>query len=1324
MLEPGAEAGLSAPVGAMQPVDATGPTSTAGLGAGDDVVGMHAAAQLSISAITAAAGGGTERDEAGLRAAGRLSAAAAAGGIESDEAGLRAAGRLSAAAAAAFDSDAGISAAMLAALRPLSQPVDLRPGPLMRKKGMQLNVRGVQVTFPFLAYRSQLAMMHSVITVAKNRTHALVESPTGTGKSMALLCAALAWQRNETAESEREFIAAIADRNARGIPEPGTASVMATRETLPAVQVPGMAELSVRQMPLEAQVVYSSEAARLAVGAAIAELEVGGALSQHHTKEAGCKVLQAIIDAEGAVPPVAESMMRIRVAQAARGIIPGAAKSEAVVSTAAVAPAGPVKSEAAIASTALSPEGAANVEDAVVDARTAVKAEAVPAAAAVAPSGAVTPIGVVSPAGAMMDVGAGEQEFITAIANRDAREIPEPGTASVMATRQAPPVGQVPGLTELSVRQMPLEARVVYSSEAGRLAVGAVIAELEVYGALSQHQMNDVGCKVLQEIVDAKCATPVVEESMMRIRRAQAAQGMVVGAASRSGPAGSVPVLSDSARVNLGVGDASSREQLTGKRAARAVAGNGDDDDFVEAKKIRDTSWQNSTRTASGRVRAASNRGEEVPENAHLSTQMQLDALDSFRLGGADAIDGGEGATVNPEGKIFRRKSGRIFYSSRTHAQLKQVTNELKFSGYKPRMTILASRNEYCLNPIARRSDNTKDSCDKLVGDGACRQHKLRDDVTSKMRARVEPFDIEEMNDVGRDVGGCTYFAAVDMMDDAELILCPYSYLLDANIRRSREISVKGDIVIFDEAHNIEDHAREAASFTQDQSNFRSAVNEIQELTTMGRISQPGSDLAQAYLSVQELMAAGDKLCALMISGGRLRQESNSEVATYDRDDLVDCLAEVNLTHNSVHRYDRAVSMVLSSRDEDYQFQAVASRGGEDMDAGSSISYMASGKGTQGRNIRNGGDGARSRRASKGLKPGCKCMHLAQTLCTPLLYALDNPESYVLALKRVANQWEHKTELNLWCLNAAVPFKELSDSARSIIVTSGTLTPLESFAGELNINFSIAKSLPHVVNVQEQVYTSVVANGPGLVRMDTTYRNTSNFKFQDSLGAAIVEYCKIIPGGVLIFFPSYRLLNLLVQRWKSSGCWEQIELTKGLIVCESSKRGREFKDDMKAYNYAAHTPDGAVMLGVCRGKISEGLDFKDDAARGVLIIGIPYPSFMCPQLKRKREWNDHERKENEREELLSGSAWYDMQAFRALNQAVGRCVRHRKDYGAIVLIDQRFRSTTVAKQLPGWVRGAMRPNEPATHEATVQGLTAFFAKPRSLPNHDGEGKAS
>ena len=38
------------------------------------------------------------------------------------------------------------------------------------------------------------------------------------------------------------------------------------------------------------------------------------------------------------------------------------------------------------------------------------------------------------------------------------------------------------------------------------------------------------------------------------------------------------------------------------------------------------------------------------------------------------------------------------------------------------------------------------------------------------------------------------------------------------------------------------------------------------------------------------------------------------------------------------------------------------------------------------------------------------------------------------------------------------------------------------------------------------------------------------------------------------------------------------------------------------------TVDGSLFIAVCRGKVSEGLDFADDNARAVICVGIPFPN--------------------------------------------------------------------------------------------------------------------
>ncbi|CAM9705411.1 unnamed protein product, partial [Ectocarpus fasciculatus] len=54
---------------------------------------------------------------------------------------------------------------------------------------------GIKVEFPFeTPMAPQGQMMQRIIAALKSKKHALLESPTGTGKSAAMLCASLAWQ--------------------------------------------------------------------------------------------------------------------------------------------------------------------------------------------------------------------------------------------------------------------------------------------------------------------------------------------------------------------------------------------------------------------------------------------------------------------------------------------------------------------------------------------------------------------------------------------------------------------------------------------------------------------------------------------------------------------------------------------------------------------------------------------------------------------------------------------------------------------------------------------------------------------------------------------------------------------------------------------------------------------------------------------------------------------------------------------------------------------------------------------------------------------------
>ena len=65
-------------------------------------------------------------------------------------------------------------------------------------------------------------------------------------------------------------------------------------------------------------------------------------------------------------------------------------------------------------------------------------------------------------------------------------------------------------------------------------------------------------------------------------------------------------------------------------------------------------------------------------------------------------------------------------------------------------------------------------------------------------------WDIEDLVKFGKQHSACPYYAARDMMVDADIVFCPYNYLIDPMIRARFKIDLRGHVVLLDEAHNIE----------------------------------------------------------------------------------------------------------------------------------------------------------------------------------------------------------------------------------------------------------------------------------------------------------------------------------------------------------------------------------------------------------------------------------------------------------------------------------------------------------------------------------------
>ncbi|XP_030838990.1 regulator of telomere elongation helicase 1 isoform X2 [Strongylocentrotus purpuratus] len=258
-----------------------------------------------------------------------------------------------------------------------------------------------------------------------------------------------------------------------------------------------------------------------------------------------------------------------------------------------------------------------------------------------------------------------------------------------------------------------------------------------------------------------------------------------------------------------------------------------------------------------------------------------------------------------------------------------------------------------------------------------------------------------------------------------------------------------------------------------------------------------------------------------------------------------------------------------------------------------------------------------------------------------------------------------------------------SQGVRSIILTSGTLAPLNSFKSELSIDFPIQLENPHVID-KHQMVVGVMTKGPDGTVLNSSYQTRFKKEYVLSLGNAIVNFARMVPNGLLVFFPSYPVMNHAIEIWQESGVSNRITQYKEMFIEPRGKR--DFKEAMESFYERVRDPtlNGAAFFAVCRGKVSEGLDFADNNGRAVVITGLPFPPRKDPRVMLKMQYLDEAKRRNP--QGLSGQMWYRQQASRAVNQAIGRVIRHRQDFGAILLCDTRFTNSEARAQLPSWVR--------------------------------------
>lgn len=269
-------------------------------------------------------------------------------------------------------------------------------------------------------------------------------------------------------------------------------------------------------------------------------------------------------------------------------------------------------------------------------------------------------------------------------------------------------------------------------------------------------------------------------------------------------------------------------------------------------------------------------------------------------------------------------------------------------------------------------------------------------------------------------------------------------------------------------------------------------------------------------------------------------------------------------------------------------------------------------------------------------------------------------------------------------------------------------------------------SCGHVIPSTNLCVRALSTSRAGGSPFEFSYQRRGDQEMIAQLGLAVLNMCSVVPDGVVVFFPSYGYLDEVADSWKKEvsgggpSIWSRL---KGKKTIFQETKGASSDEVLQKYSEAILGPSdgsgrpstGAILLSVVGGKMSEGINFSDRLGRLVVVVGLPYPNIASPDWKAKMEYIESSTKARllERGGIAPAEAtargkqtardFYENSCMRAVNQSIGRAIRHRGDYAAIVLLDRRYASDRIRNKLPGWIQGGLQSD---SQEKGIGGLMA------------------
>ncbi|KAK8565403.1 hypothetical protein V6N13_020515 [Hibiscus sabdariffa] len=633
----------------------------------------------------------------------------------------------------------------------------------------------------------------------------------------------------------------------------------------------------------------------------------------------------------------------------------------------------------------------------------------------------------------------------------------------------------------------------------------------------------------------------------------------------------------------------------------------------------------------------------------------------------------------------------KLIYCTRTVHEMEKTLAELKLlHNYQikhlgPQARILAiglsSRKNLCVNPTVLASEN-RDSvdagCRKLTASWVramaaenpnvptCQFFENYERAASSAVLPPGVYTLQDLRVFGKEKGWCPYFLARHMVQFANVVVYSYQYLLDPKVAGIISKEMQESVVVFDEAHNIDNVCIEALSVSVRRQTLEGATRNL------NRISQEIDRFKATDAS--RLRAEYNRL----VEGLALRQNlpitdnwlSNPALP----DDILKEAVPGNIrrAEHFLHVLRRLVQYIRGRLDT------------ENVEKESPVSFVASlnsHAGIDQKTLKFCYDRLHSLMLTLEITDTDEFLHI-QTICDFATLVGTYGRGFSIIIEPFDERMPHIPDpiLQLSCHDASLAIKPVFDRFQSVVITSGTLSPIDLYPRLLNFHPVVSRSFTMSLT-RDCICPMVLTRGSDQLPVSTKFDMRSDPGVVRNYGKLLLEMVSIVPDGIVCFFVSYSYMDGIINTWNDTGILKEIMQHK--LVFIETQDVVETTLALDNYRRACDCGRGAVFFSVARGKVAEGIDFDRHYGRLVIMFGVPFQYTLSKILLARLEYL------RDTFQIKEGD-FLTFDALRQAAQCVGRVIRSKADYGMMIFADKRYSRHDKRSKLPSWILSHLR----------------------------------